>query len=55
MSANDPFAIYRYSMCLINGLLSKNGQNKEDIEKGYNMLVKLAAGDSSAEALTEIG
>ncbi len=35
ISGKEPYANYRFALCLINGKFSKNGQNKEDIEKGF--------------------
>ncbi len=35
MSGKEPYAHYRFALCLINGKFSQSGQKKEDIEKGF--------------------
>lgn len=35
ISGKEPYAHYRFALCLINGKFSRNGQNREDIEKGF--------------------
>jgi uncharacterized protein len=42
MKGKDSYAYYRYAMCLIKGKLSPSGQNKKDIEEGFNILTQIA-------------
>ncbi len=35
MAGKEPYASYRFALCLINGKFARDGQNKADIEKGY--------------------
>jgi TPR repeat protein len=42
MKGKENYASYRFAMCLIKGKFSNNGQNKADIEEGFNILNKIA-------------
>jgi len=57
MERGEPYASYRFAMCLIKGKLNKNLQKREDIEKGYKMLEQMVNNSRSfcPEALSELG
>lgn len=56
MKGKDNYAHYRYALCLIKGKFSSQGQNKKDIEEGFNILNQIAnSSNPSPEALTELG
>jgi len=57
MKGKDNYSFYRYALCLIKGKLSSDGQNRKDIEEGFNMLNQIASNqhNPSPEALTELG
>lgn len=57
IKGKENYASYRYAMCLIRGKFAKEGQNKKDIEEGFNLLNQIAndTQNPSAEALTELG
>ena len=42
MKGKDNYAQYRYALCLIKGKFSPQGQNKKDIEEGFNLLNQIA-------------
>ena len=43
MNGGESYSHYRFAMALIKGQCNKNGQNKEDIIKGFKMLEQVAA------------
>lgn len=53
INAKEPYASYRYALCLINGKFSRDGQNKDDIEKAFEMLSQIS--NESPEAMAELG
>ena len=57
MKGKDNYSFYRYALCLIKGKFSPDGQNRKDIEEGFNMLNQIASNNHnpSPEALTELG
>ena len=56
MRGKDSYAQYRYALCLIKGKFSPQGQNKKDIEEGFNLLTQISSAQPpSPEALTELG
>lgn len=57
IKGKENYASYRYAGCLIKGKFSKEGQNKKDIEEGFNILTQIANDSQKpcAEALTDLG
>jgi TPR repeat protein len=57
MKGKDNYSFYRYALCLIKGKFSPEGQNRKEIEEGFNMLNQIASNNQnpSPEALTELG
>lgn len=53
ISGKEPYASYRYALCLINGKFSREGQNRADIEKGFEILNQIA--NDCPEAMAELG
>jgi hypothetical protein len=53
MSGKEAYASYRFALCLVSGKFGKDGQSREDIEKGYQIFNQIS--NECPEAMAELG